>query len=213
MRSKLLLSFVLISSFALEMKPAEVPISNKNFLKKNFDTFMGYLHAALDRGKGFQTPFSRAEGYWSNPKDEDNVGFFNRLAEPETQREDWYSVTPYISEFWCSISNLGLVAVGLKYQSPEIIFAGLASFAYHSCPKQWLLYVDRVGVAVAFSKLAREYHVLKENPHLLALPAAVGAINLLDVYLGQYKGKTWPHVIWHLSAAAMAAYYLSHLKK
>ncbi len=107
----------------------------------------------------------------------------------------------------------GLIFVGLKYQSPEIICAGLASFAYHSCPKQWLLYVDRIGVAFALLKLAREYQVLKENPHLLALPVAVGAINLLDVYLGQYKGKTWPHAAWHLSAAAMAAYYLSHLKK
>ena len=113
----------------------------------------------------------------------------------------------------CLEKGVILRRVRLKYQSPEIICAGLASFAYHSCPKQWLLYVDRIGVAFALLKLAREYQVLKENPHLLALPVAVGAINLLDVYLGQYKGKTWPHAAWHLSAAAMAAYYLSHLKK
>jgi hypothetical protein len=215
MRYKLLLlslSFILISSFALEMKPQEVPANHKNFFQKNFNKFMGQLHAVLDRGKGFKAPFSRGKGYWSSPNEEANTGFFNRLAEPESQREDWYSVTPCISEFWCAISNMGLISVGLKYQSPEVICAGLASFAYHSYPKQWLLYVDRIGVAFALLKFAREYQVLKENPHLLVLPVAVGAINLLDVYLGQYKGKTWPHVAWHLSAAAMAAYFLSHLK-
>jgi hypothetical protein len=209
----LLLLFLFFSNVALAMNHQEAPTNTKGFFQKTFDTCMGYVHAVLDRDKGFKTPFSRGEGYWSSKKDEENKGFFSRLAEQETQREDWYSVTPYISEFWCAISNIGLILVGLKYQSPEVICAGLASFAYHSCPKQWLLYVDRIGVGLVFFKLAREYQVLKENPHLLGLPVAVGAINLFDVYLGQYKGKTWPHVAWHLSAAAMAAYYLSYSKK
>ncbi len=46
--SKLLLlslSFVLISSFALEMKPEEVPTNNKNFLQKNYNKFIGYLRS------------------------------------------------------------------------------------------------------------------------------------------------------------------------
>lgn len=216
MRSVLLflsLLFALIPSVTLGMQAHDISKNNKNFLQKGFDTCMKYVHAVVDRGKEFNVLFSRGAGYWSNPEDEKNTDIFNRLAEPETQRENWYDRTPYISEFWCALSNIPLIGVGLHYRSPEIIFAGLASFAYHSCPKQWLLYVDRFGVALAFWKLAREYQALKENPHLLALPAVAGAINLLDVYLGQYKGKTWPHVAWHLSAAAMAAYYLSHLKK
>jgi len=215
MSNKLLLlslSFIVSASFILEIKPQEVPTNRKNCLQKSLDAFMEYLHATLDRDKGFKSLFSRGQGFWSDPKDDSNTGFFNRLAEHETQRENWYQVTPYISEFWCAISNIPLIAVGLHYKSPEIIFAGLASLTYHSCPKQWLLHVDRIGVALTFFKLAREYKVIVENPHLLALPAAVGAINLLDVYLGQYKGKTWPHAAWHLSAAGMAAYYLSLMK-
>lgn len=120
---------------------------------------MDLIHAALDRDKGFKTTFTRGGGYWSKPEDEKNEGYFSRLAEEETQREDWYKVSPYISEFWCSISNLPLVYVGLKHQSPEVIFGGLASFAYHSCPKQWLLHVDRIGVGLVFLKFAKEYKI------------------------------------------------------
>lgn len=170
------------------------------------------LHAALDRGKGFQTPFKRGPGFWSTPNDEKNTGYFSQLAEPETQREDWYAVTPYISEFWCAVSNLGLVYVGLKHKSPEVVCAGLASFLYHSIPKQWLLHVDRLGVLIAFTKFIRGYKVVTENPKLLTLPFAVLAINGADVYLGQYKGHTWPHVAWHLSAAWLAHLFLSKIK-
>lgn len=209
----LLLSFILILSSDLEIKPQEAPTNNQNFFQKGFDKFRGYWHATLGHDTEFKTPFSRGPGYWSNQRDGEKTGVFNRLVQPESQREDWYSVTPYISEFWCATSNIGFIAVGLHYRSPEIMLAGLASFTSHSCPKQWLLRVDQLGIALVLLKLGREYQILKENPYLLALPVAAGAINLADMYLGRYKGKTWPHVVWHLSAAAIAAYYLSHLKK
>lgn len=192
--------------FPADSEPNQI---SKAEQKSTIDSLKDKLHLALGRGKGFKTPFSRGAGYWSAPEDEGKTGYFERLAEQETQREDWYVVTPYISEFWCSVSNLGLIYVGLKHKSPAAAFAGLASFAYHSCPKQWLLHVDRVGVLAAFLSFAKEYKVVKENPRFLAFPVAVLAINGLDVVLGQYKGKTWPHAIWHLSAALMADRFLS----
>jgi len=195
---------------------ATLGIKKENTIKENIGV-IGYisnlLHASLDRGKGFKTPFKRGPGFWSTPKDEENTSYFSQLAEPETQREDWYAVTPYISEFWCAVSNLGLVYVGLKHESPEVVIAGLASFLYHSIPKQWLLHVDRLGVLLAFTKFAREYKVIIENPKLSVLPLAVVAINGADVYLGQYKGLTWPHAVWHLSAAWLAHLFLSKTKK
>jgi hypothetical protein len=200
----------------LSLQEIEAPKQNNQaagILQKSKDKLLSLMHAALDRGQGFQTPFSRGRGYWSKPEDEANTGYFSRLAEPETQREDWYKITPYISEFWCSLSNLGLLYVGLKHQSPEVLGAGLASMAYHSIPKQWLLHVDRAGVAFVLLKLATEYKTIQENPLFLTYPLAVAAINGIDVYLGQYQGKTWPHVLWHLSAAWMANSFLSATKK
>lgn len=209
MKKLIILSLVLICGMAFANPPEDENSSNS----KNKNIISRLMHAVLDRGKGFKTSFSRGPGYWSKPADETKDGYFGRLAEPESQRENWYQVTPYISEFWCALSNAGLIYVGLKHQSPELLIAGLSSFAYHSCPKQWLLHLDRVGVALALTKFAREYKVIQDNPQFLALPVAVAALNGFDEYLGRYHGQTWPHVAWHLSAAFMADRFLIHVKK
>jgi hypothetical protein len=153
--------------------------------------------------------FERNDGYWSTQADEDCIDFFGKLTEPKSQREDWYTVTPYIAEFWCTVSNAGLIYVGLKHECPEILFVGAASIASHSIPKQWILCLDKIGVALAFGKLLYRYDILQNNPSLCAPLAALGCILGTDAYLARNKGYTWPHVIWHLSAAYVANLILS----
>lgn len=158
--------------------------------------------------------FERSAGFWSNPKDEINKTFFSKLTDIKSQRENWYKVSPYIAEFWCALSNAGFIYVGAKHNSPELLFAGIASFASHSIPKQWLLYVDKVGVAVVFLKLLKEYNVILENPKLvISLLAIAGAVNATDTYLARNKAKTLPHVVWHLSSACIADIFLTLMKK
>ena len=163
-------------------------------------------------GKDFKTPFTRGEGYWTSPSDESKTDFFGALAEQVTQREDWYSVTPYISEFGCSLSNIGFIYVGLKHKSYRTLFAGVASFVYHSYPKQWLLWVDRIGAVLAVSEIAQNYPVFVKNPKLLRVPLALAGTALFsDVYGGQSKYQPWIHAFWHLSAAWAADRLLSDI--
>jgi hypothetical protein len=165
-------------------------------------------------GKDFKTPFSRGAGYWTSPQEELNQNFFGKLAEEVTQREDWYNVTPYISEFWCALSNAGFLYVGLKHKSYRVAFAGLASLVYHSYPKQWLLWVDRLGAVLAASEILENYTTLKNNPKILQAPLAVAGLALFaDVYGGQSKHQPWIHVMWHLSAAWAADRLLTDIKK
>lgn len=160
-----------------------------------------------------QSFFERKKGFWSSPADESNVCFFNRLTDRKSQREDWYKVTPYVAEFWCAVSNTGFIIAGIHQNSPELVFAGAASIVSHTIPKQWLLTVDKIGVLVALSKLAREYEIVINNPSVLVPIAALGVVNLMDVYFARVKGETWPHVVWHLSAAAVANYVLGFSPK
>lgn len=155
--------------------------------------------------------FTRGAGFWSHPKDEEQTGFFSRLTDINSQREDWYKVSSYVAEFWCTISNAGFLYVGIKHGSPELIFAGVASTVSHAIPKQWLLTVDKIAAFTAFVKLAREYRVLVENPWLLG-PIALLGINILDVPLARKKGMTLPHVAWHVSAAFVADLFLKIAK-
>jgi hypothetical protein len=153
-----------------------------------------------------QGTFKRGTGYWTRESDKTRKDFFGKLTDPASQREDWYQVSPYIAEFWCTLTNIGFLYVGLKHQSPELIFAGIASIASHSIPKQWLLYIDKLGVAVVLSKVLRNYKAVAHNPTLWALATAGVGINALDAYLARTKCYTAPHLIWHLSSA-----YISHL--
>ncbi len=156
--------------------------------------------------------FEREEGYWTSPSDESRKDFFGKLTDPKSQREDWYKVTPYIAEFWCTVSNAGFIYVGIQNNSPELVFAGVASIISHSIPKQWLLGVDKLGVAVVLSKVIREREILKSNPILMGPLALAGAINATDAYLARNKGYTSPHVIWHLSSALLAYGFLQYIK-
>lgn len=154
--------------------------------------------------------FERGPGFWTQPTDEKIKSFFGSLTDINSQRENWYSVSPYIGEFWCTVSNVGFIYVGIKHQSPEMLFAGVASALSHSIPKQWLLTVDKIGVVVVLSKLVREYQVVIKHPWLFATAGLAGVINLADSYLARQHGQTIPHVVWHLSSALLADIFLSY---
>ncbi len=154
--------------------------------------------------------YSRGEGFWSHPSEEQNTNFFTKLTYPRSQRENWYAVTPYIAEFWCTVSNAGLISVGVQQNSPALLFAGVASAVSHSIPKQWLLTLDKVGVIAVTLTFAKEYKVIAKHPFLLAPAALAGVINLSDSYLSRFEGRTFPHVLWHLSSACLASVVLQY---
>lgn len=154
--------------------------------------------------------FERGDGFWTSQCDEAKIDFFGKLTDPKSQRENWYKVSPYVAEFLCTISNAGFIYAGIQNSCPELILAGVASILSHSIPKQWLLYVDKLGVALVISKVVREYQIVIDNPILVTPLALAGLINAADAFLARKKGWTLPHVAWHLSAAALAHYFLQH---
>jgi hypothetical protein len=68
-----------------------------------------------------------------------------------------------------------------------------------------LLYIDKIAALIAVSKLVRNYQVLSDNPWLLVPILGLGVVGLSDVYFARYKGKTVPHVVWHLCACHSVA--------
>lgn len=102
--------------------------------------------------------------------------------------------------------------IGIEHQSLELLFAGCASIASHAIPKQWLLYVDKLGVALVLLKTVREYATFKENPTLLIPAITLGIINGADAYLARNRGLTWPHVMWHLIAALVCDILLQQMR-
>ena len=182
-----------------------------------FSCATSFYLAAMDRPlanpDSLHTLFERGGGYWSKPKDELLEGYFTKLTNPQSQRENWYAVSPYIAEFWCALSNAGFLYAGIKHKCPELIFAGAASALSHAIPKQWLLHLDKIGVALVLAKVIRERKIVANHPWIFGLVGAAGMINVLDTYLARNKGVTWPHVLWHISAALLADQFLKCAQK
>ncbi len=155
-----------------------------------------------------QSLFSRGNGFWTHPRQEYTTDFFYKLTDVNSQREDWYVVTPYIAEFWCAISNITIIYAGVRNKSPELVFAGCASVVSHSIPLQWLLYVDKFGVLLVVMQVLRYYREVMKKLKLIWLLPLAGFFNLLDSQLARRKGLTMPHVLWHCASAIIADYFL-----
>lgn len=65
------------------------------------------------------TKFTRGTGYWST---------YAAPTEESSQRENWYAISPYMGEFWCAVTSLPIIVVGVYQMCPPLVFAGLASF-------------------------------------------------------------------------------------
>lgn len=151
--------------------------------------------------------FNRGAGFWSDPSQESLKGFLGKLTDMNSQREDWYQYTPYVAEFWCTVSNVAFIYSGIVNHSPELVLAGVASAVSHAIPKQWLLQIDKIGVLVVAMRALREYQVLFKNPKLLIPLAGAISLNLIDAHLARSTGATWPHLVWHCASAYLVGHF------
>lgn len=157
--------------------------------------------------------FSRGPGVWTNPSQENLTGFFEKLTDVNSQRENWYQVTPYVAEFWCTVSNVAIIYSGIVNDSLELVFAGVASTVSHAIPKQWLLQVDKLGVLVVAMRALKDYQVLIENPKLLIPLVGAVSLNLIDAHLARSTGATWPHIVWHCTSAGLVGHFFNLAKQ
>jgi len=188
---------------------------NSNFLSEKWEDFKSALPLPIQKALFPQllngkSQFLRKNGLFYNQNEVNSS--FGGPTEDNDQRENWYVMTPYVAEFWCTLSNIGFLYVSWKHKSPELLFAGCASILSHAIPKQWLLYVDKFGVLVGLSKFVREYKAILKQPTLLLPLLSIGILNTLDRYIARQRGETWSHVVWHLGTAAIADYSLTRLK-
>jgi hypothetical protein len=130
--------------------------------------------------------------------------FLTTITNEKSKREEYYLYSNFIAEFFCTISNLGLFAVGIYFEDFAILLAATFSAISHAIPLQRLNELDKLGVLIIFVKALINYKIFLERPELFAWGAGALAINVLDTFITpRYLEKIGPslHVIWHLAAA------------
>lgn len=137
--------------------------------------------------------------------------FLTQVADKNGKRENYYRYSNYIAEYFCTISNLGLFAVGCYYGDFALLVAATFSALSHAIPSQRLHDLDILGVFIVFGKVITNCNIFIEKPEVLAWGAGALTINLMDTIITRkYLDKIGPviHVAWHL-AAALALYKLN----
>jgi hypothetical protein len=139
--------------------------------------------------------YKRRDGYYIKLSDE-------RLVPIQNTHEDWFTVTPYVAEFYSTVSMLPLLITGLWWftrypvHSALAICAALASAASHAYPIKRLLTLDK---ACAMPLVLSVVPYFQWNLLLYYIvPPVVGAWDAAS------RKKLCPglphlHTIWHLA--------------
>lgn len=130
--------------------------------------------------------------------------FFSKPTDKKSQREDYYQYSNYLAEYWCTLSNIGLFAVGCYYGDFATLAAATFSALSHAIPSQRLHDLDMLGVAGVLGKAINNYDVILKRSDVIATGTAALAINVIDTVLTRkHRDKIgpWLHVAWHIAAA------------
>src|SRR5690242_12616155 len=142
---------------------------------------------------------------WSEYISESVYRFFSKPTDKKSQREDYYQYSNYLAEYWCTLSNVGLFAVGCYYGDFATLAAATFSALSHAIPSQRLHDLDMLGVVGILGKAVNNYDVILKRKDVIATGTAALAINVIDTILTRkYRDKIgpWLHVAWHIAAAA-----------
>ena len=120
-------------------------------------------------------------------------------------REPYYTHSAYIAEFFCTLSNLGLLVVAWMHRDSEVLFAAVCSILSHAIPLQRLHDADILGVVVIGMKVWRNRHMM--NTATVGIGAGALCINLVDYMLA----SPISHVVWHCAAAYALHQFLQQI--
>lgn len=147
------------------------------------------------------------------------VEFIVAPVDKKSARETYYTHSNYISEHYCTISNIPMLIVGLYYGDYSAVAAASFSILSHAIPSQRLHDLDILGVGLVGFNIATNYDVILKKPDILIWGGGAMALNVLDSLLARNVSsepfeqiEPWLHVAWHLSAG-LALYKFNKAKE
>ena len=152
----------------------------------------------------------RQPGFWNKDTQHNKEhSYFFRLRS--SQCEDWYMITPYISEFWCCISNLPFLYVAYLFNYLPLAIVGIISLVHHTIPYQWLRDLDCLFAWIKIGTLFIPSSPIYQHIELLQYGTIPIMLMIAD---GATKGKKYRqyiHPVWHLGAAYFMYQYLQYI--
>ena len=146
-----------------------------------------------------------------------------KLSSFFREREKFYQVTPYIAEFWNTISNILLILVGvyrlftqdMSLLSQQLytlmILCGFCSGIHHATPQDWTIVIDWIPIASSIYIVFMNNVIFYMDTYTIVVTAIVITWFLSDQFLHLTDPRIG-HSLWHIGAAfALDAIYQSYM--
>jgi len=120
--------------------------------------------------------------------------------------ERFYTHSPYVAEFWNTLSNLPFVIIGVLrlWEGADSLryglytLAGLASAFHHASSQAWTIVVDWIPIATS---LAFSWQAFFAMTPVTAFLLLLALSTLAADHIWTPTPVPWGHVMWHLLAA------------
>ena len=187
---------IMLSKFTL-FKASEQSENNKNKLIDNLNKLkisqssIDYLIKIVDKMPARPQMYSA-------------LRFLTEYTDSSSICEQHYLHSPHIAEYYCTLTNIGLFAVGCYFQDYPTLAAALFSTLSHAIPLKRLNELDKLAAVSVFLKVLYNYHLLASNPNILTAGLVTFTFGALDKWIGRNHLDTFGslfHSSWHLSAA------------
>ena len=140
-----------------------------------------------------------------------------RLAQYERKLEPFFTVTPWIAEFFNTISNLPFILIGLfrLYEGVEftwflyafMILIGICSGVHHATTPKWTIVIDWVPIVISMGTFCY-FDMWPLVSYTSLLQWNIALLLLFVDHFWTIMPVPWGHVCWHLVAAlAMDSIY------
>ena len=152
-----------------------------------------------------------------------NKGYWGIPTTTSPPHEKWFEYSPYIAEFWSTLSCAGFFVISFKglmvnnsdnlYIYLAIGLCGIASALSHITVKRSMLWFDYLGIVcnglALMTNLSAVTYTLY-NTNIVYAGLLTGLMGMWDVYNKYHAVKKYPfvHSLWHLSVAYMMSHFI-----
>lgn len=126
--------------------------------------------------------------------------------------EQFYTVIPFVAEFWNTLSNLPLILIGLfrlythtygakvKFLYEMMVLAGVCSGIHHALPMRGSIILDWIPIAITLYTWI-EYQVYSYITLVTWFKISLALMVLLTDHVWTPIKVPWGHVFWHILAS------------